>query len=587
MAITITTTRWCDLQHLLVHFCWLSLMFVVGSSGGGGGGGRDPPPPPTPAPCSINCGTHGTANKQSCKCVCDAGYSGPFCGTYTCTNARDCNGHASSVTGNSPSTCVCACVADWGGPSCGYNASLYCRMIGTSLITADGSSCECICKPGFSGPRCQRTASESYSRSLIVSVSQDDSTPTATASGTRTKPTPSHSVALSSGTPSLSAGHSASISPSQDRPSASITLSTSVGAKTGTVSATMQKSLSMSRPSLSAVQTLSSTADTASLILSATSTSSMTIRLSASGVTHSITASISSQLSSSTKSATPTSWLSASHAHSKSKSIGLTVTHPPSMTHDITLSRSWSTSFSLTVSSSDSKSHTRSYSVSRVSARITESLTCAMAPRVTIIPSTDVIREAFLSLEKQQQQQYERRSATTAVVMTDVVSTSQDSDNYFATPIISDPLRSLGQLEFSRCLFKADAEVTLSNSTLLPCMELNAASIYSLKVLPPNRGPPPPFLIALPYSVDANWILRFQTNITSESAMLRPDDLMVDIMNATATSSTVQMQSDSPITSANTITTLFTSSVLLDNATNLTSRTGTLFLRVDATPEWM
>lgn len=200
-----------------------------------------------------------------------------------------------------------------------------------------------------------------------------------------------------------------------------------------------------------------------------------------------------------------------------------------------------------------------------------------MAPRVVVIPNAGVV------LEAQQEQRRHRRALREAAAQEQEEQQQDSSSEEYFAPIVADPLQSL---LFSRCGFKAKAEAVLANGTALPCMELNAASTYSLSVFPANRGPPPPFLIALPYSVDANWILRFRTNITSESAMLRPDDLMVDIMSATATSSTAQMQSETTSATANT-TTLFTSSVLLDNATNLTSRTGTLFLRVDATPEWM
>jgi hypothetical protein len=252
------------------------------------------------------------------------------------------------------------------------------------------------------------------------------------------------------------------------------------------------------------------------------------------------------------------------------------------MTHVISLSPSLKSSFSNIVSLSNSSSRTRSTSGSVVSVKITLSLTCAWLPRVAVILSESVVvvRRSEDDAERRRKAAVAASAAVNASTPPRVMSDDGDSD---PMPVVADPLGGV-----PRCGLKADAESVLSNGSVWNCVQLNAASAHTLTVYPVDRGPTPPFLVALPYSLDANWILRpLQWNATTTllKAMLRPDNLLLDARAAAtpATGTTTATKDDDAPAGA----VRFVDNVLLDNATNLTSTTGTVFIAVEATPEWM
>lgn len=106
------------------------------------------------------------------------------------------------------------------------------------------------------------------------------------------------------------------------------------------------------------------------------------------------------------------------------------------------------------------------------------------------------------------------------------------------------------------CELRAQAEKTLTNGTMVSCLPLYAASRGSLGVLPPNRGPDPPFLIAIRLARDASWVLRL-VSVTNATAVLLAD----------------------PVNGS--------SGVYVNSTKNISMSTSTLFLLVQQTPEWM
>ena len=84
---------------------------------------------------ATNCNGHATAVSgnlvSGCTCTCATGYTGSSCNTcatnYTgyptctaapCTTATNCNGHATTVSGNLVSGCTCTCATGYTGSSC-------------------------------------------------------------------------------------------------------------------------------------------------------------------------------------------------------------------------------------------------------------------------------------------------------------------------------------------------------------------------------------------------------------------------------------------------------------------------------------
>jgi hypothetical protein len=200
---------------------------------------------------------------------------------------------------------------------------------------------------------------------------------------------------------------------------------------------------------------------------------------------------------------------------------------------------------------------------------------------VAVIPSESVVVVRRSEDDAARRGKAGAVAAASAEVNTSMpyVMSGDGGDDSDATPVVADPLVGV-----PRCGFKADAESLLSNGSIWNCLQLNAAAAHTLTVYPIDRGPTPPFLVALPYSIDANWILRpVQWNTTTTTllkAMLRPDNLRLDAATG-ATPATWATGVDDASAGH------FVDNVLLDNATNLTSTTGTVFIAVDATPEWM
>ncbi|KAG9338480.1 hypothetical protein JZ751_025714, partial [Albula glossodonta] len=96
----------------------------------------------SPAPgADTTCSGHGTYQLNTCSCVCDAGWEGPYCSTSTCPD--ECNDNGRCVDG------VCVCYEGYGGDDC---SQLLCpNDCNDKGRCVDG---RCICFEGFSGDDC-------------------------------------------------------------------------------------------------------------------------------------------------------------------------------------------------------------------------------------------------------------------------------------------------------------------------------------------------------------------------------------------------------------------------------------------------
>ncbi|CUG93308.1 transmembrane protein, putative [Bodo saltans] len=124
------------------------------------------------------------------------------------------------------------------------------------------------------------------------------------------------------------------------------------------------------------------------------------------------------------------------------------------------------------------------------------------------------------------------------------------------------PTRNATGNKSTRCYFHDKAEAAFSNSTstLLPCVPLFANEDGGLVVFPPTRGPNPPYILAIPYAIDANWVVRLLfSSISSENrtALLLRDEVVFGGGGSR-----------------------------FDNKTNFTTASGTLLVLIASTPEW-
>jgi hypothetical protein len=116
-----------------------------------------PTPAPTPAPTTttvaICVDTLGCSARGLCvdgQCVCEGGYGGQRCETYSCDFACD------GVNGRCVAPNRCACEVGYDGalcvPSCQRCGGLF---NGGVCVSANGTRPTCVCRPGFGGPDCQ------------------------------------------------------------------------------------------------------------------------------------------------------------------------------------------------------------------------------------------------------------------------------------------------------------------------------------------------------------------------------------------------------------------------------------------------
>lgn len=62
-------------------------------------------------------------NTMDRRCVCEPGWSGDSCDTWTCEDAASCSGHGTCVDGGSDSK-TCQCSVDWTGPKCEFQSGV-------------------------------------------------------------------------------------------------------------------------------------------------------------------------------------------------------------------------------------------------------------------------------------------------------------------------------------------------------------------------------------------------------------------------------------------------------------------------------
>ena len=146
-----------------------------------------------PIQCTIaaDCNNYTTSvagtRVTGCQCTCRAGYAGatcnvcavgyggfPTCVAIACTKEANCNGHATTVSGNLVTGCTCACAAGFVGAVCNQCGAAYdgypsctpipcyihsdCNDHATSVSGTLVTGCACSCENRFTGSRCEQCA---------------------------------------------------------------------------------------------------------------------------------------------------------------------------------------------------------------------------------------------------------------------------------------------------------------------------------------------------------------------------------------------------------------------------------------------
>ncbi|CUG87659.1 DGF-1-like protein, putative [Bodo saltans] len=396
------------------------------------------------------------------------------------------------------------------------------------------------------------TTSDSASESYNLSTTKPPSgTSAVTTSSTRSRPTSEMSMSKSltkvsslSGTATVSRGNitASSTWSNSNRSTSSFTVGvTESMPPSETVLVTQSSTQSMSRRSASVTNssTHSSTRTSSHTVVSARITASLScttaprvsIRTVAEDVfTTTTTTSINSTSSSSSPTLLPPSQPMISIDRCSS---------PPSETVLVTQSSTQSMSRrSASATNSSTHSSTRTSSHTVVSARITASLSCTTAPRVSI---RTVAEDVFTT-----------------------TTTSLNSSSSSSSPELLPPSQPMISIDRCSSTRKQVAEALFFNGTVtttgLACFPVYASSLESTISYPSVRGPyassssssPPPFLLAIAYELDANWQIHLLVN---GSALLVPDDP--------------------------------DNTTVVNNATKLTTTSGTLYILLTSTPGWM
>ena len=95
-----------------------------------------------PNACGVGCNNGTCINYNTCNCT--AGYGGPTCATYICTN--NCNSKGTCV---SPGTC--SCLSGWSGTDCSIPD---CSNITNCINGTCNAPNNCTCIPGYTGVNC-------------------------------------------------------------------------------------------------------------------------------------------------------------------------------------------------------------------------------------------------------------------------------------------------------------------------------------------------------------------------------------------------------------------------------------------------
>ncbi|CUG93307.1 membrane-associated protein, putative, partial [Bodo saltans] len=459
-----------------------------------------------------NCVYHATAvtcaaTPRTCNCTCLPQWYGPTCTVSgVCNITTDCNPQGTDYAqGYRVNGCTCSCRPGWYGDRC------HCQIQQCSPSPATKEShittspdCYCVCKLGFSGPTCSRnnsitvdTHSVTYSAELTTSASLTSKTRMLpqTDSITESKAT---SISVSSSiADSVTSSYSSMLSLSS---SANVSRTCNTFSNLPTLSKTPSKSTSLSKRSgtVNITLTVSGTKNS----ISDVGTDSRTLSCS-------IAASV-SRMTSGTRSTTNDVSLSSTSA------ITATRIKTPSSTRIVTRSSSVIISMSLllTWSTSSSTSNTKTVSKTRSG---TTSISLTSTPSLSddhSLSNTDTATgsKTLPGTETLSCPTIARLSVSTAA-----------SDIW--------PTRNATGNKSTRCYFHDKAEAAFSNSTstLLPCVPLFANEDGGLVVFPPTRGPNPPYILAIPYAIDANWVVRLLfSSISSENrtALLLRDEVV-------------------------------------------------------------
>ncbi|CUG87657.1 transmembrane protein, putative, partial [Bodo saltans] len=402
----------------------------------------------------------------------------------------------------------------------------------------------CICRKGFAGPRCQRTSSVT----LTLTLSDSDEITQSSTRNRKLSETLSNSATLdpASATHTVSPSYSPTKSPSMDRMSATMSA-------TDTFTSSRQRNSSTAAVSYSHSQSediTSSRTCSSSLSLTRSKTEDVTYSRTYSS-SNSVTGSQSSTQSA-TETAPPseTSSLSWSITHTANTSITLSVTTSLSISKTSTLSTTTSNTFSLSPTLSRTPSSTTTISISTSASRrsftFEASSSESASTSMSASPTTTSSHTPTLTVASA------RITSSLSCTTASRVSIRTDYEDLIVNATSSPPKKLSASVPRCSPLLKTLAEAALSNKTIVPCVPLYGGVSGTMLTSPGSRGPDPPFILAIAFELDANWQVRLTTN---SSALLVADDTK--------------------------------NSTLLDNATLLTTTSGTLFILIEATPAWM
>ncbi|CUG93309.1 membrane-associated protein, putative [Bodo saltans] len=483
---------------------------------------------------AVSCGLA----SNNCGYTCLPQWYGPTCTVSgVCNITTDCNPQGTDYAeGYRVKGCTCSCRPGWYGDRC------HCQIQQCSPFPATkephittSPDCYCVCSLGFSGPTCSRnnsisvdTHSVTHSAELTTSASLTSKTRMLpqTDSITESKAT---SISVSSSiADSVTSSYSSMISLSS---SANVSRTCNTFSNLPTLSKTPSKSTSLSKRSgtVNITLTVSGTKNSISDVGTDSRTLSSSIAASVSRMT-SGTRSTSNDVSLSSTSAITATRI-------KTPSSTRIVTRSSSVIISMSSSLTWSTSSSTSNTKTVSKTLSGTTSISLTSTpsfsddhSITDTDT---ATGTKTLPGTETLSCPTIA----------RLSVSTAA-----------SDIW--------PTRNTTGNQSTRCYFHDKAEAAFSNSTstLLPCVPLFANEDSGLVVFPPTRGPNPPYILAIPYAIDANWVVRnLFSSIASENgtALLLRDEVVFGGGGSH-----------------------------FDNKTNFTTASGTLLVLIASTPEW-